>query len=188
MFRAEFQRNAIFRNPGKCGRFSPRYAPVHHQSLRSHRPLLCYHPPTLLSNYQSSGTILLPYSLTTSPFSPFPTSSQLTPLPIIFLTAFDSPPFSTVCFPSLLPQTIPPISRCICLPLSLQMLSSYQSTLAYVSLVIRCSHLEGPGLKRLHHNVHSCVDCIVGFSDRNSIGGLCWCRGLFARDYWEVCH
>jgi len=47
-----------------------------------------------------SVTILLPNSLTTSSSSSSHSSAQVTPLPIAFLTAFDSPPFLTNCSPS----------------------------------------------------------------------------------------
>jgi len=57
-----------------------------------------------------------------------------------------------------------------------------------VSGLVRIAHLEGPGLEGLHHIVHFRVDCIVSFSNRNFLGGLCWCRGFFARDCREVYH
>jgi len=65
-------------------------------------------PVTLLSFTRASSTInhssvtiLLPSSLTTSPYSSSHSSSQFTPLPTSFLMAFDSPPLLTECSPSL---------------------------------------------------------------------------------------
>jgi len=48
----------------------------------------------------ASVTILLPNSLMASPSSSSHTFSRFTPLPIRFLPAFQSAPFSTGCFPS----------------------------------------------------------------------------------------
>ena len=49
----QFERNAIFRNRRTSRGFSPGYPSLLQPRLLSHRPLLCYHPPTQLSSYQS---------------------------------------------------------------------------------------------------------------------------------------
>jgi len=53
LYLTQFRRNSISRNPHKSRGFSPRYPQFLHQSLLSHRPLLCYYPPTVLSDYKS---------------------------------------------------------------------------------------------------------------------------------------
>lgn len=134
----------------------------------------------------SSATILLLYSLTTSPYSSPHTSSQFTPLPIRFLTAFDSPPSSTDSFPSSSnnSSSFPLYMPCS----SPQMVSCYQSTLAYILVLIRLAHLEGQGLQGLHQIFHFGVHFIVSFSDKNILGGLYWCQRFFSRDCWEAHH
>jgi len=150
-------------------------------------------PVTLLSFIRASSpidhstaTIYLPYSPTTSSSSSSHTASQFTPLFITVLAAFDSLTFWLTV--SNLAQMIRSLSRCICLPLSMQTLSSYHSTLAYVFIVIRFAYLEGPVIEGLHHTLHFPVDWIVGLSDWNFLGGLWWCRSFFARDCWQVYH
>jgi len=87
--------------------------------------LLCVtNPSSPINDY--SATIHIPKSPTTSHSSSSHSSSLFTPLPSIFLTIFNSPPlWLTV---SLLPVTLPSLSCCIWLPLSLLMLSSCDST------------------------------------------------------------
>ena len=62
------------------------------------------------------------------------------------------------------------------------------SLLASVSGLICFAQLEVPSLEGLHDIVHVHVNCISGFSDRNFLCGLQWCRGLFARDCRKVHH
>jgi len=73
-----------------------------------------------------SVTILVRNFPTTWPSCSAHSSSKFTPLPISLRTTFDSPPFLTDCFSSF--WTFPALSRCIILPLSLQVPSSYQPT------------------------------------------------------------
>jgi len=148
--------NAIFGNPPKSRRFSPGCTSFLYQSL--------------LPIDHSSATIFLPNSLTTRHSSSFHTFSSSTPLPIEFLTVFDSPPCGLTV--SLHPQTIPLLSRCIFIPLPLHTFSSYQSTLAYVSVLIHFAYLDGPGLESHHHSVNFPVDCIVRFSERDYLSDL----------------
>jgi len=50
LYWTKFQSIAIFRNPFKHHGFSPSDPPFLQQSLLSHRPLICYHTPTQLSD------------------------------------------------------------------------------------------------------------------------------------------
>jgi len=89
---------------------------------------------------------------------------------------------------SLLPQSIPPLSSCLCLPLSMQRICSCQSTIAYLSGLIWFASVERPGLKLIQHTVYYRVDIVVGFSDRNFLWSLCWYWDFFASDCRNVYH
>jgi len=89
-----------------------------------------------------SITILLPSSPTTSSFSSFYSLPQFMSLPICFLTAFDSPPFLTDCFPSLNPCSCFPLYNPSTFPASALFLTTHSFNIPFLLFELSDSHLS----------------------------------------------